>query len=87
LDLRSTAGPNTLDVGKAAILNVLGSLYGAAPEGKIDFNNAGPPAIADRLQAADPLHLAAQGSEAANKAYKNLAEAMVKFRTIRRTVV
>src|SRR5438105_8282538 len=80
LDLRSTAGPNTLDVGKAAILNVLGSLYGAAPEGKIDFNNAGPPAIADRLQAADPLHLAAQGSEAANKAYKNLAEAMVKFR-------
>jgi preprotein translocase subunit SecF len=81
LDLKSTAGnPNTLDAGKRAILNVLGTLYGSGPVGKIDFNNAEAPAIADRLQSADPLHLAAKGSDAAAKAYKSLAEAMVKFR-------
>src|SRR5690348_12008929 len=81
LDVKSTAAKsNTLDAGKRAILSVLGNLYGSAPAGKIDFNNAEAPAIADRLQATDPLHVASKGSDASAKAYKSLAEAMVKFR-------
>ncbi len=80
LDLKTTAASTALDEGKRAILRALEGLYGAGPAGKIDFNNASPTTIADHLMATDPLHLASKDSEAANKTYGELAQAMVRFR-------
>jgi preprotein translocase subunit SecF len=80
LDLKSLATSNTLDAGKRAIVDSLRALYGAGPAGKVDFNNANPQTIADHLITADPLHLAAKGTEEATKEYKDLAAAMAGFR-------
>ena len=80
LDLKTTASSNALDAGKRAIVSSLGSLYGAAPAGKVDFNNASPQTVADHLITADPLHLASKGTDEATKAYRDLAEALVSSR-------
>jgi preprotein translocase subunit SecF len=81
LDLRTTSSANALDAGKQDIIATLSKLYGSGPEGKTDFNNSTPQVIADHLIAADPLHLASKGTEAATKAYQDLAQAMVSYRT------
>jgi preprotein translocase subunit SecF len=80
LDLQTTSSMNALDAGKRDIVSALTKLYGNAPEGKTDFNNAGHDTIADHLVAADPLLLASKGGEAANKAYQDLAQAIVNYR-------
>jgi len=80
LDLRTTASTNALDEGKQSIVNGLVNLYGKGPEGKTDFNNASPQTVADRLTAEDPLGLGAKGLDAAAKAYRDLADAMVSYR-------
>jgi len=80
LDLQTTAATNALDTGKGDIVSALTKLYGNAPEGKTDFNNAGRDTIADHLVTADPLLLASKGGEAANKAYQDLAQAIVSYR-------
>jgi preprotein translocase subunit SecF len=80
LDLRTTSSGNALDAGKQAIITSLTNLYGGGPEGKIDFNNATPQAVADHLTAEDPSGLGAKGFEAATKTYRELAEAMVNYR-------
>lgn len=80
LDLRTTAAANALDTGKRAIIDALEGLYGQGPAGKIDFNNASPQTVADALVVADPLSLSAQGTEAAQKGYLSLAQAMVNYR-------
>ena len=80
LDLRTTTSSNALDTGKQAIVNGLGNLYGRAPEGKTDFNNASPQTVTDHLMAEDPLGLETKGLEAATKTYRDLAEAVVKYR-------
>jgi preprotein translocase subunit SecF len=69
-----------LDAGKAAIVKVLTELYGGESGGKTDFNNASATSIEDQLLVADPLGLAPKGMEAATSTYKNIADAMVKFR-------
>ncbi len=79
LEKGATAG-EALDTGKAAIVKALTDLYGGATAGKTDFNNATAKTVEDHLLVADPLGLAAQGMDAATSAYKNLADAMVKFR-------
>ncbi|HEY6270536.1 MAG TPA: protein translocase subunit SecF [Terriglobales bacterium] len=80
LDLRTTASTNALDAGKRDIIAALTKLYGKGPEGKADFNNASPQTIANTLIAADPLLLAPKGTEAATKAYQDLAQALVNYR-------
>jgi preprotein translocase subunit SecF len=80
LDLRTTASSDALDAGKRAIITGLNGLYGAAPVGKVDFNNASPRTVAERLTAADPLGAGSKGMDAAAKTYSDLAEAMVDFR-------
>jgi preprotein translocase subunit SecF len=80
LDLKTTAASDMLDEGKRAIVAALSSVYGAAPGGKTDFNNAGVQTITEHLIAADPLGLAPQGSEEASVTYRRLAEGMVEFR-------
>ena len=80
LNLRETSSTEALDAGKRAILTGLSNLYGKGPEGKVDFNNASPQAVGDHLLAADPLGLAAKGLDTATATYRDLAEAMVKFR-------
>lgn len=80
LDLKTTASGDALDAGKQAIVGTLGSLYGAGPADKVDFNNASPQTVAEHLITADPLHLASQGTDEATKAYKELAEALVSYR-------
>lgn len=80
LTLRETSSTEALDAGKRAILTGLSNLYGKGPEGKVDFNNASPQTVADHLLAADPLGLAAKGLDTATATYKDMAEAMVKFR-------
>ena len=81
LDLGETVSKETLDAGKEAIIRGLSNIYGKAPEGKVDFNNASAQTLGDHLLAADPLGLGAKGLDTATQAYKELAEAMVKFRT------
>jgi preprotein translocase subunit SecF len=80
LDLQETASSNALDAGKQAIIKGLTNLYGVGPTGKVDFNNASPQTVADRLTAADPLGLGAKGLDTATKAYRDLADAMVSYR-------
>ncbi len=80
LDLGNQASSEALDSGKRHIVAALSALYGAAPEGKADFNNAGAQAVADRMVVADPLRVASKGSEEATRTYKELAEALISFR-------
>jgi preprotein translocase subunit SecF len=80
LDLRTTASADALDAGKRAIIGALAGMYGAGPSGKIDFNNASPQTVSERLVIADPLLLASKGSEVATKTYRDLAEEVVKIR-------
>ncbi len=80
LDLRTTASTEALDAGKGFVIGALAGMYGAGPSGKIDLNNASPQTVSERLVIADPLLLAAKGSEVATKTYRDLAEEMVKFR-------
>lgn len=80
LDLRTTTSTDVLDAGKQAIVNALSKLYGTAPEGKADFNNASPQTVADHLMAEDPLGLQTKGLEAATKTYHDLADAIVSYR-------
>lgn len=80
LDLQATTSSAALDTGKKAIITALSGLYGAGPEGKVDFNNASAPSVAERLLAPDPLGLSSKGLEAATKAYRDLAEALVNYR-------
>ncbi len=80
LDLGESASSQALDEGKRAIVASLSALYGAGPSGKVDFNNASPQAVAEHLIAAEPLHLASQGSEEATNKYRDMAEALVSFR-------
>jgi preprotein translocase subunit SecF len=80
LDMGGTASSDSLDAGKRAIVTALSALYGSAPEGKADFNNAGAQSVAERLVVADPLRVASKGSEEATRTYRELAEAMIGFR-------
>ena len=80
LDLQTTASSNALDAGKRAINVGLTNLYGAGPAGKVDFNNASPQTVADRLTAADPLGIGSKGLDTATRTYHDLAEAMVTYR-------
>lgn len=80
LDLQTTTSREALDAGKRAIIRALSGLYGAGPAGKVDFNNASPQTVAERLVAVDPLALSSKGLEAATKAYRDLAEALVNYR-------
>jgi preprotein translocase subunit SecF len=77
---KGATGGEALDTGKAAIVKALTELYGGNAQGKVDFNNAAPKAVEDRLLIADPLGLAAKGLDTATSTYQSLAEAMVKFR-------
>jgi preprotein translocase subunit SecF len=80
LDLQTTTSSDALDTGKHAIITGLTALYGAGPVGKVDFNNASPRTVAERLTAADPLGVGSRGMDAATKTYSDLAESMVDFR-------
>jgi preprotein translocase subunit SecF len=80
LDLQTTTSSNALDTGKQAVVSSLAQLYGVAPEGKIDFNNASPQTVADHLIADDPLGLESKGLDAASKTYHDLSGAAVNFR-------
>lgn len=80
LDLRTTASADALDAGKRAIISALSDMYGAGPSGKVDFNNSSPQTVAEHLVIADPLLLTSRGSDVASKTYRDLAEAIVKFR-------
>ena len=80
LDLKNTASSEALDAGKRAIVTALAGLYGAGPEGKVDFNNASPQTVADHLVAADPSRLASQGLEMGTGSYQDMSEANVGFR-------
>jgi preprotein translocase subunit SecF len=80
LDLQTTSSSNAIDTGKQAIINTLSDLYGKGPAGKVDFNNSSPQTVAERLIADDPLGLGAKGMEAAAKTYRELADAIVKYR-------
>jgi len=80
LDLQTTTSSSALDTGKQAIVSCLSNLYGKGPEGKTDFNNASPQTVADHLTAEDPLGLGAKGLEAAAKAYRDIADAVVNYR-------
>ncbi|HUU14393.1 MAG TPA: protein translocase subunit SecF [Terriglobia bacterium] len=80
LDLKETSSAEALDAGKRAIVTALGSMFGAGPEGKLDFNNASPQTVSEHLVADDPLRLASQGTEVAMGSYRDLSEAIVGFR-------
>ena len=80
LDMGDAASLVALDTGKRSIVRALSSLYGATPEGKTDFNNAGSQSVAERLVVADPLRVASKGSEEATRTYRDLAEAIIGFR-------
>ena len=80
LDLKTTTASEALDAGKRAIVTALGAVYGTGPVGKVDFNNASPQTVAEHLIAADPLGLAARGSEVATETYRGLGEALVSYR-------
>lgn len=80
LDIKTTTSTDVLDAGRQAIVGALGGLYGAAPAGKSDFNNTSQQALAEKLISADPLQLAIKGSDAADKAYHDLADALINFK-------
>ena len=80
LDLKTTTSTQALDQGKRAIVGALSGLFGQAEAGKLDFNNSSPQTVAEHLLAADPSALAAKGFDSANKAYQDLAQALVNFR-------
>jgi preprotein translocase subunit SecF len=80
LDLKATTETAALDEGKKSIIQAMNDLYGKGPEGKVEFNNASAPTVAEHLLTDDPLHLASQGSEQATKSYQQLAEALVAAR-------
>ncbi|MGH7867178.1 MAG: protein translocase subunit SecF, partial [Candidatus Dormibacteraceae bacterium] len=80
LDLRTTSSADRLDAGKQAILKAMTALYGEGPAGKIDFNNASVQAVAEQLVVRDPLNFAAKGTDQAQKAYTDLATALVNYR-------
>jgi preprotein translocase subunit SecF len=80
LDLKTTASSQALDQGKRAIVSALSSMFGQGEANKLDFNNSSPQTITEHLLAADPLGLASKGFDTANKAYQDLAGAMVSFR-------
>jgi preprotein translocase subunit SecF len=80
LDLKTTTSSEALDAGKRTITNALSALYGASPPGKTDFNNASVQTVSEHLLAADPLHGASKGFDAAKRTYQDLAEAVVNFR-------
>ncbi len=80
LDLKATTSSDALDAGKRAIIGALGGLYGSGPQDKADFNNSSPVTVGEHLLAADPLHLAPKGLEAATKTYQDLADGLVNFR-------
>jgi preprotein translocase subunit SecF len=80
LDMGETAASEALDSGKRSIVTALSTLYGAAPEGKADFNNVGAQSVVERLVVADPLRVASKGSEEATRTYRELAEAMIGLR-------
>jgi preprotein translocase subunit SecF len=80
LDLGTTSSTDALDAGKRSIVAMLSALYGAAPEGKVDFNNASPQTVAEHLVVSDPLRVAGKGSEEATRTYRELAEAIVSYR-------
>lgn len=80
LDLKTTSESEMLDEGKRAIVEALGAVYGSASEGKLDFNNAGAQTVAEHLITADPLSLAARGSEEATATYNRMAAALVEYR-------
>jgi preprotein translocase subunit SecF len=80
LDLQTTTSSNALDTGKQAIVSSLSALYGQGPQGLTDFNNSSPQTVADHLTAEDPLSLGSKGLEAATKAYRDLADAIVNYR-------
>ena len=80
LDLGNTASSEALDAGKRSIVQALSALYGAAPEGKADFNNAGAQTVSERLVIDDPLRVASKGSEEAVRTYRQLADAIIDYR-------
>src|SRR5208337_5204014 len=80
LDLKTTTSSEALDQGKHAIVTALSGLFGQGQAGKPDFNNSSPQTISDHLVAADPLGLSSKGFDSATKAYRDLAEAIIKFR-------
>jgi preprotein translocase subunit SecF len=80
LDLKTTTSSAALDAGKREIVSALANLYGTGPTGKIDFNNASPLTVADRLLALDPLGVSSKGLDTATKTYRDLADAIVNFR-------
>lgn len=80
LDLKTTTSSEALDTGRRAILDALVSLYGTGPAGKTDFNNTSPQSLAEKFITADPLQLAFKGSEAADKGYHDLADAVISFK-------
>jgi len=80
LDLKTTTSSQALDQGRQAIVRALSGLYGPGEAGKLDFNNSSPQTVSDHLLAADPLGVSSQGFDSATKTYRDLAEALVKFR-------
>jgi preprotein translocase subunit SecF len=80
LDLQTTTSTNALDAGKQAIIRGLTGLYGEGPAGKVDFNNASPQSVAERLIADDPLSISSKGLDIATQSYRDLAVAMVNYR-------
>jgi preprotein translocase subunit SecF len=80
LDLKTTTSSQALDQGRQAIVRALSGLYGQGEAGKLDFNNSSPQTVSDHLLAADPLGVSSQGFDSATKTYRDLAEALIKFR-------
>jgi preprotein translocase subunit SecF len=80
LDLKTTTSTQALDQGRRAIVTALSGLYGQGEAGKLDFNNSSPQTASDHLLAADPLGVSSQGFDSATKTYRDLAEALIKFR-------
>jgi preprotein translocase subunit SecF len=67
-----------LDTTRQAIVAALRQTYSVASDGP-DLNNVGAAALAETLQRADPLGLAAKPSEAAGR-YRDIAERITEFR-------
>ncbi len=80
LDLQTTASSSALDQGKEAIVSGLAGLYGQGPAGKVDFNNASPQTVAERLTARDPLGVGSKGIDTAAKTYRDLGDALTAYR-------
>src|SRR5271157_4041525 len=80
LDLKTTASSQALDEGKRAIIAALSGAVGQGQQGKPDFNNSSPQTLTDHLVAVDPLGLASKGFDAANKSYRDLADAIISFK-------